>query len=599
MNNSQNSAEAARPAYREAGLESVRLLPGPVLERQRLNTRYLLELDPDRLLHNFRVQAGLPSSAQPLEGWEAPTCGLRGHFVGHYLSACARGYANADDTALGDRVALIVRGLAECQDLIGSGYLSAFPESDLDAIETRFEGAWASYYVLHKILAGLIDAHVLGRADGALRVATRLADYMVNRLSRLSPEQLEGMCRTDLKPNPTNEFGGIGEALQDLAMLSGQAKYDEASRLFDREWFVKPLMNHEDRLTGLHANTHIPMVLSLAKRYERTGELALRDAVAHFWEITALARSFVNGGSSGPRPDRAEKSTGGEHWPAAFKLANTLTPKNNESCVTHNMLRLTDALFRWTGGSKYADFYERAYFNHVLAMQHPGHAGGYLYDHPLAPRSRKKFGGAYDAFWCCYGSTVEAYECLTAGIYYLGDDEVRVNLHVPSELKWVEKGVVLRQETRFPEETQVRLVVRCDRPVDLSISVRIPGWAEGARYAVTGQASAEANCPVVAVRRTWQDGDVIALALPPRLGAECMPDDEKMLALRYGPLVLAALTDADLRLPATDAAGAIAALRPLRGAGSFATTLADGQVVELVPLNQVVDEAFGVYFRYQ
>jgi DUF1680 family protein len=552
----------------------VRLLPGPIRDRQDRNTQYLLELEADRLLHTFRTQAGLPSIAQPLGGWEAPTCGLRGHFVGHYVSACAQGFAATGDQRLRERSSQIVAGLAACQRAIGSGYVSAFPESDLDVIETRFAGAWASYYVLHKILVGLLDAYRYCDDRTALAVAERLANYILRRIEKLTPEQIEGMSRTDTMPNPTNEFGGISEVLQDLADATGRSEFDSLARVFEREWFTEPLVRREDRLTGLHANTHIPMALALARRYERTGETRLRAAVEYFWERTAIARSYANGGSSGPRPDGTEKSKGGEHWPAPFKLAGTLTPKINESCVTHNMLRLTDALFRWTADRRYAEFYQRAYFNHLLAMQHPGHTGGYLYDHPLGSGSTKKFGEPCDSFWCCYGSSVEAFERLSQGIYYHDAATLWVNLPVASEVTWREKGLRVEQQTDFPHDGRTKLVIHCERPIELTI--RTP-WA-------------------APMKRTWRDGDEVELPIDLTLHTESMPDDDQMIAFLCGPIVLAARIGEPFVLPAGNSSEALRLLQPVAGQPlTFTTCLASGSEVTLVPLNQIVDESFGVY----
>ncbi|MGN6726012.1 MAG: beta-L-arabinofuranosidase domain-containing protein, partial [Tepidisphaeraceae bacterium] len=378
---------------------NVRLLPGPILQRQDRNHQYLLSLDVDRLLHNFRLNAGLPSDAKPLGGWEAPGHGLRGHFVGHYISACGHLFQATGDPRLLQRVDALIDGLAACQAALGNGYLAAIPESDLEQIETRFEGEWASYYVVHKIFAGLIDAFKLCRNEQALTMAQRLADHIRQRLEKLSPDQWRHMLLTT-RPNPTNETGAWSESLLELFAITQNPEYQQLAKKFDCEWLLGPLARGEDPLTGLHANTHIPSLLGAARRHEITGEPALRRAVEHFWQRTAVARSFVNGGSSGPRPDGLEKSKGAEHWPEAFRLAMTLTPKINESCVTHNMLRLTDTLYRWTGDAIYADFFERGYFNHVLAMQNRSELGGYLYDHPLGSCSRKVFGHSHDAFWC-------------------------------------------------------------------------------------------------------------------------------------------------------------------------------------------------------
>jgi DUF1680 family protein len=593
------------PVLKSFDLSAVRLTDGPVKHRQDLNRGYLLGLDPDRLLHNFRVQAGLPSSAAPLGGWEAPTCGLRGHFVGHYLSACAQTFASTGDAALDERAEWMVRELARCQDAIGTGYLSAFPESDLDAIETRFEGAWASYYTLHKILAGLVDVYRhCGTARRALDVAVRLADYVGRRVAAIEPARLEPMLRTDRKPNPTNEFGGMSEVLQDLYAVTREPAHLRLAQRFDREWFVEPLVRGEDRLTGLHCNTHVPMALGLARRYELTGDARFRDAAAYFWDRTALARSYVTGGSSGPRPDGAEKSKGGEHWPEPFKLAGTLTPKINESCVTHNMLRLTDALFRWTADPRYADFHERAFLNAVLCMQHPGYPGGYVYDHPLGPGSRKTFGHADDAFWCCYGTSVEAFGRLAQGVYYHAEGAVWVNLPVASDLAWPAKGLRVEQRTRFPQEASTRLTFRCDAPVDLTVHLRIPRWTRGgASVSVNGTTLDDVPARTgsfLSVRRTWCDGDVLDLALPMTVHAETMPDDPRAVAFLCGPLVLAARTGEDLVLNAPDAAAAVPQIRPVLGEPlTFKVTLRNGTDVTLVPVNRIVDETFGVYFRLQ
>ncbi len=577
-------------------LSHVRLLPGPIRDKQTLNTRYLLSLEPGRLLHTFRLQAGLPSNAEPLGGWEAPDCGLRGHFVGHYLSACAQGYAATGEVALRDRAILITDGLVECQNAIGTGYLSAFPESDLDTIETKYEGPWASYYTLHKILAGLLDVHHWCRYEPSLAAALQLGQYILERINKLSPEQLENMCRTDLKPNPTNEFGGLSEAFQNLATASGQDAFNNLAERFDRDWFVQPLIDGEDRLTALHANTHIAMVLGLARRYERTQDERFIQAVEYFWDRTAIARSYVNAGSSGPRPDGLEKSTGAEHWPEPFRLAKTLTPKINESCVTYNMMRLTDALFRWTADAKYAAFYERAYFNHVLAMQHPGYTGGYLYDHPLSPGSCKKFGHAHDAFWCCYGSSVEAFERLATGIYYHDDQSLWINQFVSSRVDWHEKGVRLEQRSDFGDGLTMALTINCEQPTNCSLNIRLPDWLKDITATLNGEVLGPYDPPYLSINRTWHNGDNVHIEALLHCHTETMPDDADMFAFLYGPFLLAARTDAELQVQADDANNALTNLVSA-GPLTFRGRLTDERDVELIPINQIIDESFGVYFK--
>lgn len=584
---------------RNTPLADVKLLDGPFQAKQESNLRYLLFLDPDRLLHNFRLNAGLPTKAKPLGGWEAEGHGLRGHFVGHYLAACATVVADTGNEELRARLNYMVEELAKCQESLGGEYLSAFPELDLEAIETKFEGEWASYYVLHKVAMGLVAAYASAGIEQALPMVTKLANYVKMRLDKVPISDLEKMLRTE-GPNPTNETGGWSETLQDLYAITGDPAHAALAELFDCTWFVDPLVHQEDHLAGLHSNTHIPIALGLAKRHERTGDARYRDAVIYFWERTALARSYVNGGSSGPRPDGLEKSKGGEHWPEANKLALTLTPKINESCVTHNMLRLTDALFRWTADRRYAEFFERATFNSVLCVQHPCDLGRYIYDHPLSSGSHKVYGQLDETFWCCYGSSIEAFARLAQGIYYQDEDTLWVNMFVPSDLNWQAKGLRLRQETGFPNQDSTRLTVQCDSPTQFKLRLRAPSWLSSpCRVLLNGQEiNATQQSGYLEIDRTWSNHDTLEAYFPMALRVEAMPDDPNLFSFLYGPIVLAARSSANLVVPETDYMAAMQNLTRKNGPTlEFETTTVGGDVIALIPLNLIGEEAFGVYFR--
>jgi DUF1680 family protein len=576
----------------------VRLSDGPIRGRQLLCGRYLLELDPDRLLHNFRVNAGLPSSALPLGGWESPACGLRGHFTGHYLSACSQMYASTGDERFRDRAGLIVEELARCQRSSGGNYLSAFPVAQFDTLERGEAGAWAPYYTLHKILAGLLEANRSAKNEAALDVAGRLGDWVVARMKRLPGSALDALLRTD-DLNPLNEYGGIGESMYLLSKLTGQASHFETAKLFDRDWFLDPLMQRRDILAGLHANTHIPQALAAARRYEITGDERYRRAVEYFWERTALARSYVNGGSSGPRPDRRERSEGGEHWPQAFRLGGTLTPKINESCVANNMLRLTDVLFGWTQNTRYAEFRERIYLNSVLAMQHPGGSGRFIYSHPLAPGSRKVFGDFDNTFWCCYGTSIESHACLGDGIYFESGNDLWVAQYVASEATWAEKKVRVIQKTGFPREQSTTLEVQTAHDVEFTLHLRIPGWAHNASWKLSGSSaqSGDAGCDWFSIRRVWRSGDTIELKLPMSLRTEPLPGDDHEIAFLFGPTVLAARSPHGLELGVTAAEACTAVKATDVDSLRFAARLGFGGEVPLVAVNEIVDEPFGVYFK--
>jgi len=576
--------------------KDVRLTAEPIKRLQIRNGEYLLTLSADRLLHNFRVNAGIASSATPLGGWENPGCGLRGHFTGHYLSACAAMYAATNDAAFQERLNQLIQGLHECQQTLGGGYLSAFPAIDFDTLETKFGGVWAPYYTLHKILAGLIDTHLDAGLLLALPMAMALGDWIVNRLARLSPQTLESMLRTE-GINPSNEYGGVGVAMYDLYSITRREEYFRSAQIFDRSWFLNPLAAGKDRIAGLHANTHIPQGLAAAKRFDLTGEEPYRKAAEFLWERTALHRSYVSGGSSGPRPDQRENSDGGEHWPDADRLKGTLTPKISESCVTHNMIRLTDAVSQWSDDPRYADFRERAWHNSVLPTQKAGEIGAYLYSHPLAASSRKVFGDADQTFWCCYGSTIEAFARLADGIYAEDGDTLYVRQFVASRLNWISKGMTLVQETAFPYEIGVRLTFRCTTPTRFKLRMRVPTWARGATCEVNGQRVWPEAGQSVGLQRTWADSDYIQLTFPMTVRAEQLAGDPTHHALVYGPVVLAARTPhvLELAVPGSDAAKLV---RPIDIAKlHFAIPLVSGHVVPLVPLGQIMDEAYGVYFK--
>jgi DUF1680 family protein len=571
----------------------VRLLAGPLGQRQALNGRYLLQLDADRLLHNFRANAGLPSTAVPLGGWENPACGLRGHFTGHYLSACAAMFAATGDARFTTRLDELLTGLRACQAALGDGYLSAFPITEFDTLEARFGGVWAPYYTLQKILAGLIDAHRDAARPMARDMAVALGDWVARRLARLLAETLEPMLRTD-QLNPANEFGGIGAAMYDLFALTGRPEHLSAAHTFDRDWFLAPLADGQDRLAGLHANTHLPQGIAAARRFDLTGDDRARRAARQLWERTALDRSYVNGGSSGPRPDHRERSEGGEHWPDAGRLGGTLTPKINESCVTHNMLRLTDAVANWSDDPRPADFRERARLNAVAGTQHPTEPGGYLYNLPLAGGSRKVYGDADGTFWCCYGTGVEAFARLADGAYATEGDALHVRQFIASEVAWGDVRLV--QTTGFPYEQATRLTVHVAVPAEFALNLRVPTWAAGAACRVNGQ-PVPTDGGRALVRRRWADGDVLELTLPMSVHVEPLPGDPTLIAFLHGPVVLAARTPhaPELGVPGSRAVGLATPVDV--GRLRFQVTLVSGVVVPLVPLSEIVDEAYGVYFK--
>jgi DUF1680 family protein len=593
------AAGPARPRIRAFAPSQVRLRPGLALDAAEVNRRFVLGQDVDRLLHNFRQNAGLPSSAAPLGGWEAPNNELRGHYVGHYLSACALLWASFGDAEAKQRGDKVVSVLAECQRIRGNGYLSAFPEEFFDRLRENRQ-VWAPFYTLHKIMVGMLDMHTLAGNAQALDVLKGMARWTARWTQPLGDADMARVLE--------REYGGMNDVLYALGALTGEAEWRGVAHRFDHERIFRPLADGRDELKGLHVNTTIPKILGAARRYELTAEPRYRRIAEYFWHQVTERRAYATGGTSN-----------GESWGGDPGVLSTeLSGYTQECCVTYNMLKLTRQLFTWTGNPAYADYYERALWNGIFGTQHPKD-GSKLYYVSLASGYWKLFGTPLADYWCCTGSGCESFAKLGDSIYFADDAGLYVNLFIASELSWTERGMTWIQDTRFPAEPRTTLTVKTARPVALELRVRIPSWiARGGSAQLNGKPIDGFAAPggYLVLDRTWRDGDRVDVALPMKLSPAPLPDDPSLQAVLYGPLVLAArMGTAGLRpdilraeptkprtipeykaegLPTPSLTGQ--ALRPEAGKPlTFRTTA--GERRELVPLYQIMDERYCVYFK--
>jgi uncharacterized protein len=449
-------------------MQQVRLGDGLCKIAMEADRRYLRSLPPERLVYSFQVTAGRATSANPLGGWESPDCELRGHYAGgHYLSACALMYASTGDEDLKTNAATVVAELGKCQAALKSGYLSAFPVEFFDRLRERQE-VWAPFYTIHKIMAGLLDMYVYCGNEQALDMAQKMAGWVDRYTWPLSYEHMQRVLGT--------EYGGMGEVLCNLYAVTGKGDYLEIAHRFDKNWFLEPLASHRDELKGLHVNTHIPQVIAAARYYEMTGETRYREIARYFWEEVVSQRCFCTGGTSN-----------NELWNTGpGKLSTELGPDTTECCCAYNMMKLTRHLFGWSPDARFIDYYERALFNHRLGTINP-EDGTMMYYLPLASGYYKTFGRPLDAFWCCTGTGSEEYAKLGDTIYFHDGDALYVNLYIDSQLEWPEKGLRFRQESRFPQEQGTKISVVAERPVPLSINLRIPYWVEGGSVKINGE----------------------------------------------------------------------------------------------------------------
>lgn len=501
-------------------LDRVRLLPGPFLDATQVNRRFLLAQDEDRLLHTFRLNAGFPSSAAPLGGWEAPVNELRGHYTGHYLSALAQMSKTLGDGELKARGDRMVAALAKCQQQLGNGYLSAFPEEFFDRLRDG-KPVWAPFYTLHKIMAGLLDMHTLTGNAQALEVLQGMARWTARWAQPLSDAHMQRVLE--------REFGGMNEVLYNLAAVTGRDGWKELAHRFDHEAFFAPLAQGRDELKGLHANTNIPKVVGAARRYELTGEQRYARIADYFWRQITTQRAYCTGGTSN-----------GEGWNAEPGILSTeLSGYTQEDCTTYNMLKLTRHIFGWTADPAAADYYELALLNGILGSQHPKD-GEKMYYVNLAPGLWKLFGTPEQDYWCCTGTMSESFSRLGDSIYFHDDTGVYVNLFIASELNWSERGVKLVQDTKFPEEEGTTLRIQTAKPVRFALRIRVPNWTNGGSAKLNGHPLDGFAAPggYFVLDRTWKSGDTVAVKLPMSLHLKPMPDDPTLAAVMYGPVVL-------------------------------------------------------------
>ena len=502
---------------------SVRLAPGIFREQEEINARYLDSLAVDRLLHSFRITAGIPSSATPYKGWEEPACELRGHFAGgHFLSAVALASAFSGNAVLKSRGDELVSGLGACQKKIGNRYLSAFPAELFEHL-AQDKPVWAPFYTYHKIMAGLLDMYLLAGNADALQIAQGMGQWAQDFMGNFSAEQRQRMLRT--------EFGGMNEVLINLAAVTKEERYLDAARLFEQPGFLDPLAGRRDELQGLHANTHVPKIIGAARMYEVTGDRRYRDIVEYFLAGVLAARNYVIGNTSLD-----------EHWKTPpDQLQGTLAWANAECCVAYNLMKLERHVFGWTGDARWMDAYERSLFNCRLGTQNAQGLKQYFF--PLAAGYWRAYNSAEESFWCCTGTGAEEIAKFADTIYFRRGSDIFVNQFISSTLDWQDEGLVLEQVTQFPREQGTTIKVKSSRPAPRTIHVRIPGWAtEEAAVKINGRPLDAVADPgsYLAIRRIWQPGDTVSISLPMELRQETLRGDESVAAALYGPLALAA-----------------------------------------------------------
>lgn len=423
-------------------------------------------------------------------------------------------------------------------------------------------------------------------------MVNQMASYVQNRMARLDQQSIEKILYT-VGANPANEVGPMNEVMYNLYHVSHKPEHLVLAKLFDRDWFFRPLAENQDILSGLHSNTHLVLVNGFAQRAFTTGESVYLDAAKNFWNMLMHHHAYANGSSSGPRPNvTSPTSLTAEHWGVPDHLSNTMTKEIAESCVSHNSQKLTSYLFCQDQQPAYAETYMNTFYNAVMALQN-GNTGAVVYHLPLGSPREKKF-LKDDDFRCCNGTSIEAFASLNKGIYYHDAAAVWINLYVPSTLNWKEHKFILQQEGNFPADSTVTFTIKSAKAKALKLNFLIPGWAEGTAVYINGKLEADSPSAgtYLSINRNWKAGDQIKLVFHYRFYLKTMPDDENVFAIFYGPTLLAAETDTEFILKGTKQE-ILKNLIP-EGSDVFKLRNADNTFT-LRPLYEISNQTYGVY----
>lgn len=589
---------------------SVKILPGVFRERMDVNRQYLLELDTNCLLQNFYLEAGIilpglqvvdnPETANLHWGWEAPTCQLRGHFLGHWISAAAKLIAADGEPELRVKLDNIVSELARCQELNGGEWVGSIPEKYFTRL-IKNQYIWSPQYVMHKTIVGLSDAYIYAGNTQALDILSHLSDWYIT--------WTEKAAETNPHAVYAGEEAGMLEVWAQLYQLTKDEKYLTLAKRYADAGLFRKLKEGKDSLTNCHANASIPFTHGAAKMYEITGDSDWLEVIKLFWKVAVTDRGMFS----------TTGMNAGEFWVPPHMQGHFLGSSDQEFCTVYNMVRTAYYLLKYTGEAQYADYIERALYNGFLAQQN-AQTGMPAYFLPLGAGSRKKWGTKTRDFWCCHGTMVQAQTLYPELVWFTDGDKITAAQYIPSEFTAEMNGanVTVSQTTGmkyyndqafFDEKDDgqmsrwlLKFSVKCDKPVRFTLSLRVPEWAKGVELEVNGKNTA---APVkdgwLDITADWQN-DSVQVFFPSELRAETLPDMPELMSVVDGPIVLAGIIGSDCGITGADKLNEQFMPQREHTYGTFPwrqnswRTRNQPQSVMFRPLYEVTDEEYTVYF---
>jgi uncharacterized protein len=601
-------------------MRQVQLLNSVFLERSKVNREYLMSLRNDNLLQNFYLEAGIRIERERMHespafvgdvkprsewhdvhlGWESPSCQVRGHFLGHWLSAAAYLSATQHDQELKAKADYIVSELARCQQLNGGKWVGSIPEKFFDIMAEGERWVWSPQYTLHKTLMGLYDMHVACSNAQALQVLENAADWFYEWTDKMIKDNNYGAIYN-------GEACGMLEVWANLYGLTGKEKYLQLMTRYSQPDLFDRLLKGEDALTNNHANASIPWAQGAARAFEVTGDEKWKKIVEAFWKNAVTDRGmFCTGGNNA-----------GEFFIPKNQFAQFLGPRNQEHCTVYNMNRLAQYLMNWTGDAKYADYIERNLYNGTLAQQNP-RTGMIAYFLPLHAGSKKVWGSETHDFWCCHGTLVQAHTQYVNYIYYEDAEGVVVGQFIPSVVNWTHGNTPVKITQTFADQSPeanpanasnqwtIDLTIESDKDLSFPVKFRRPWWAKGDVLIVVDgkqQKVTPGTDGFISVKGTWKKS-FIRITMKKEVTAVPLPDLPEKVAFMDGPVVLAAVTDKEIPFHFSNGQVSSAFVpqfehvydRPWSWKWGYYMTKGQQQPLYFKPLFEITDEVYTVYF---
>ena len=568
------------PSHRASGVlqafhyQDVTLTGGLMGAQAEFARNSYLALSDDSLLQGFRQRDGLPAPGEPLGGWYDPNDFAGGCAFGQYVSALARDYADTGDERFKQKVARLVHGFHETMAPDGFFFAS-------QKVATN----WPCY-TYDKNCIGMRDAYTLTSNQEALVVLKIMTDWAFKKLPRRAVQ---------------DEWYTLPENLYNCYALTQDKRYLQMAGEYDysRGYFDLFAEGTNAFTPAHHAYSHVNALSSAAKAYEVTGNEKYFTAISNAWEFLTGTEMYASGGWGPnerfvtPGQGRLAASITQTRW--HFHTGNGIYANHFETpCGSYANVNFDRYLLRFTGEPKYGDNLERELYNGMLAALPMQPDGRTFYYSDYHPGAQKQY---FPVRWpCCSGTYPEVTADYPIDIYFHDDYNLYVNLFTPSQVRW-QRGsrlITVDQTTSFPESDTTSFTVHLKRSTRFALNVRVPAWAGPAKALVNHQPVDAHNAPgtFLKISRSWHDGDTVAVTLPMALRFE--PVDAQtpnLAALMYGPVMLVALAEGEVRLQG-DVAKPSEWIQPTGGPLEFRTQ--DGQTT-FRPFYSILDQRYTTY----